>query len=77
MAPSLSSYFTRLISALAKVEAMLPRIKPKNIFPNTMTILARAVQRGKNQVLLYEAFSSDVMAAILVFQNNGTVAMLV
>jgi len=49
MAPSFSSYFTRLISALAKVEAMLPRIKPKRSFPNTITKLATAVKRGENR----------------------------
>ena len=72
MAPSFSSYLTRLISALAKVDAMLPRIKPKKSFPNTMTKLARTVQRGKkNQSLIYGAFSQDVRTAILVFQKNN------
>ena len=77
MAPSFSSYLTRLISALAKAEAMLPRIIPKRSFPNTITRLARAVQRGENQSLTYSTFSHDVTAAILVFQNNETAAMLV
>ena len=76
MAPSFSSYLTRLISALAKAEAMLPRIIPKRSFPNTITRLARAVQREENQSLTYRAFSHDVMGAILVFQNNETAAVL-
>ena len=47
IASSFSSYLTRLISALAKVEAMFPRIKPKRSFPKIITKLARAPCKNK------------------------------
>lgn len=50
MAPSFSSYLTRLISALASVEAMLPRIKPNSSLPSTITRLAyTGGGKGKNE----------------------------
>ena len=49
MAPSFSSYLTLLTSAFAKVEAMLPRIKPKSNLPKTITKLARTIRRREHQ----------------------------
>ena len=49
MAPSFSSYLTLLTSAFAKVEAMLPRIKPKSSLPKTITKLARTIRRREHQ----------------------------
>ena len=49
MAPSFSSYLTLLTSAFAKVEAMLPRIKPKSNLPKTITKLARTIRRRERQ----------------------------
>lgn len=48
IAPSFSSYFTRRISAFAKVEATFPRINPKSNFPKIITKLARARNMGIN-----------------------------
>ena len=49
MAPSFSSYLTLLTSAFAKVDAMLPRIKPKSNLPKTITKLARTIRRREHQ----------------------------
>lgn len=70
IAPNFSSYFTRWISAFAKVEATFPRINPKSNFPKIITQLAKARNMGMNLGENLSAWLCEILPHIENFRVN-------